>query len=86
MPNGSSTSCRTTSFQLPELVSIRDVLRFVRSGETIYHDSQVKTPVLKPMEKQDLLRVKEGTRKKRYTYPDGCRIRFEPRLQGTLQV
>ena len=67
-------------------VSIRDVLEFVRSGETIYHDSQVKTPVLKPMEKQDLLRVKDGTRKKRYTYPDGCRIKFEPRLQGTLQV
>ena len=67
-------------------VTMRDVLEFVRSDETLYHDSQVKTPVLKPMEKQDLLQVKDGTRKRRYTYPDGCRIKFKPRLRGTQQV
>ena len=59
-------------------VSIDDVLEFVRSDETIYHDTQVKTPALKPMEQQELLRVDEDTRLRRYTYPPGCRIKFAP--------
>ena len=67
-------------------VSIGDVLEFVRSDETIYHDSQLKKPVLKPMEQQGLLRVKDGTRKIRYTYPDGCRIMFAPRSRGSLPL
>ena len=67
-------------------VSTRDVLEFVRSDETVYHDTQVKKPVLKPMEQQGLLQVKGGTRKRLYTYPDGCRIKFAPRPQGSLLV
>lgn len=67
-------------------VSVGNVLEFVRSDETIYHDSQLKKPVLKPMEQRGLLLVKNGTRKRRYTYPDGCRIKFAPRPQGSPQV
>ena len=60
-------------------VSIEDVLEFVRSDQTIYHDAQVKTPALKPMEGRGLLRVDPHTRKRRGTYPEGCLIKFEPR-------
>ena len=59
-------------------VSIRNVLEFVRSDKTVYHDSQVKTLVLKPMEKQRLLCVDGSTRTKRYTYPNDCRVKFAP--------
>ena len=60
-------------------VTVYDVLEFVRSDETIYHDTQVKKPVLKPMEQNGLLRVDEDTRTRRWTYPNGCQLRFEPR-------
>lgn len=60
-------------------VTVHDVLEFVRSDETIYHDTQVKKPVLKPMEQQGLLRVGETTRKRKWTYPNACRIRFKAR-------
>ena len=60
-------------------VTVHDVLEFVRSDETIYHDSQVKKPVLKPMEQQGLLHADGTTRTKRWTYPNGCRIKFNPR-------
>ena len=66
-------------------VSIGDVLEFVKSDKTIYHDTQVKTPALKPMERQELLRVDGTTRSRRYTYPNGCRIKFAPQ-DSELQV
>ncbi len=59
-------------------VTVHDVLEFVRSDETIYHDTQVKKPVLKPMEQNGLLRVDENTRTRKWTYPNGCQLRFEP--------
>ena len=61
-------------------VSVEDVLEFVRSDQTIYHDGQVKTPALKPMEKRGLLRVDPDTRNGGGTYPKGCLIKFEPRV------
>lgn len=60
-------------------VTIEDVLDFVRSDQTLFHDSQVKKPVLKPMEQNRRLRVDDDTRKKRFTYPKMCRLRFHPR-------
>lgn len=60
-------------------VTVHDVLEFVRSDETIYHDTQVKTPVLKPMEQHGLLRADDSTRTRKWTYPNGCRIRFKAR-------
>ena len=60
-------------------VSIEDVREFVRSDRTIYHEGQLRKRALKPMEKTRLLRVKPGTRKKGFTYPDTCRIAFHPR-------
>lgn len=63
-------------------VTVRDVLQFVRSDQTIFHDTQVKKPVLKPMEQQGLVHVDESTRTRKWTYPPGCRIRFEPRTDS----
>ena len=60
-------------------VTVQDILEFVRSDQTIYHDTQVKKPVLKPMEQQELVHVDESTRTRKWTYPSRCRIRFEPR-------
>lgn len=55
---------------------VQDVLDFVKSDKTVYHSSQVKKPVLRPMEDEELLQVKPGSRENRRTYPDGCLIRF----------
>lgn len=65
-------------------VTVEDVLEFVKSDATIYHDSQVKKPALKPMEKQGLLRVDESTRMRKWTYPPGCQIRFGSRTDLLL--
>ena len=61
-------------------VSVEDVLEFVRSDQTIYHDGQVKRSTLKPMEDRELIHVDPNTRNRRGTYPKGCRVRFEPRV------
>ena len=63
-------------------VTIEKVLEFVRSDETIFHDSQVKMPVLKPMEQAGRLQVK--FRKKHLTYPQGCQINFRPQARRFL--
>ena len=63
-------------------VTIQDVLGFVSSDETIYHDTQVRKPVLKPMEQRGLLRVDDATRPRKWTYPVGCRVRFAQRDSG----
>ena len=61
-------------------VTIKEVLDFVRSDKTMFHDNQVKKPVLKPMEKTGRIGVDRRTRQRRFTYPKGCRIQF---LQGS---
>ena len=53
---------------------ISDVLDFVKSDKTIFHSSQVKIKVLRPMEDEGLIEVK--SRRRKGTYPDGCLIRF----------
>ena len=63
-------------FAGPERVTINEVLNFVRSDETMFHDSQVKVPVLKPMEETGRIEVNRRTGQRRFKYPDGCRIRF----------
>lgn len=60
-------------------VSIEDVQEFVRSDQTIYHGGHVKKSTLKPMEDRELVRVDPKTRKRRGTYPDGCRMKFKSR-------
>lgn len=57
-------------------VTIDEIEEFVGSGETDYHTSQIKTPVLKPLEEAGFIEVDGETRKKRGTYPKGTRIRF----------
>lgn len=57
-------------------VSVDDVLEFVRSDETAYHDAQVKKPVLKPMEEDGLLQVRGPGSRRKGTFPDGCQVRF----------
>ncbi len=57
-------------------VTVGRVLEFVKSDATIYHESQVRRPVLKPMEAKELLDVDGSTRKRRYTYPAGCKLQF----------
>ncbi len=59
-------------------VSIEDVEEFVRSDATIYHAGQVKSEALKPMEQTGRIEVDHQTRRRRYTYPNGCRINFRP--------
>ena len=57
-------------------IPIEEILDFVRSDETLFHSSQLKKGALVPMEQNSHLEVKPGSRKKRYTYPDGTLLRF----------
>ncbi len=69
-------------------VSIEQLLEFVRSDRTIYHDGQVKgvraPGVLKPMEREGLLHVDPESRRKSFTYPPGCRLKFHARTPRLL--
>jgi hypothetical protein len=53
-----------------------NVIEFVASDKTDYHSSQVKREVLVPMEKSGAVEVRDDTRKKKNTYPDGTILRF----------
>ena len=64
-------------------VSIEDIEEFVRSDATIYHQGQVRSRALIPMEKDGRLEVDLETRQRRFSYPNGCRINFRPQ---TLQL
>jgi hypothetical protein len=57
-------------------IRIEDVIDFVASDKTDYHSSQVKRDVLVPMEKSGEIEVRDDTRKKKNTYPDGTIVRF----------
>ena len=57
-------------------VRIEDILEFVRSDQTMFHDGHVKKPVLKPMEQEGRIEVNLDRKRRRSTYPPGCRIRF----------
>ena len=57
-------------------VTVADILEFVSSDETAYHDTQVKKPVLKPMEEEGLIRVERPEGSRKGTFSEGCRILF----------
>lgn len=57
-------------------VAIEDVIEFVRGDQVEYHTGHLKTLALRPMEDAGTLEVDPESRKRRRTYPDGCRLRF----------
>ena len=59
-------------------MTVSDILEFVSSDETAYHDTQVKRPALKPMEEDGLIRVERPEGRRKGTFSEGCRILFEP--------
>lgn len=61
-------------------VSIEEIEEFVRSDATVYYAGQVRSRALKPMEQAGRIQVDEETRKKRGSYPNGCRINFRPEI------
>lgn len=56
-------------------VSVDDIENYVSSDSTYFHTGQLRE-VLRDMERRDSLQVKDSTRKRRNTYPPGCKIRF----------
>ncbi|NVJ65369.1 MAG: three-Cys-motif partner protein TcmP [Gammaproteobacteria bacterium] len=57
-------------------ISINAIQSFVASDETDFHTGQTKSQALKPMEKEGIIKIKDGTRKRAMTYPDGTLIKF----------
>jgi hypothetical protein len=57
---------------------ISEVTKFVMSDATDYHSSQVKQKTLVPMETDGQVEADPTTRKKKRTYPPGCRLKFSP--------
>lgn len=63
-------------FQHRGWVSIQTVLDYVMSDETDFHSSQVKTKALRVMEDDGKIKIKEGTRKKKKSFPPGTLLQF----------
>ena len=63
-------------FQGAGWITIDEVLRFVESDATLFHTGQLKTPVLRPLEQEALIEVDPSSRKRRWKYPTGTRLRF----------
>ena len=59
-------------------VSIEKIEEFVGSDATIYYAGQVRSRALKPMERTGRIEVDPTTRKRRFTYGEGCMINFRP--------
>ena len=57
-------------------VQVDEIENFLKTDETIYHSGHLKSYALKPMELNDLLEVKESTRRLKRTYPTGTVLRF----------
>ncbi len=57
-------------------VRIEDIVDFAKSDETGFHSGHLKLKTLNPMEKDGEIEVKNGTRKKKGTYPPGTILRF----------
>ena len=58
------------------LIPIEEIEEFVRSDETDYYSGQLKTHTLIPMEEAGQIKPDESSRKRKKSYPKGCRIRF----------
>ena len=65
-----------TQYRNAGWVPIEKVAEFVMSDATDYHSLQLKGNVLRPMEESGEIQVKDGTRKRRNTYPPGTVLRF----------
>ncbi len=63
-------------FRAKGWVPIEAVKDFVRSDGTDYYTGQLRTRALIPLEESGALEVKDGTRKRRYAYPEGTIVRF----------
>jgi three-Cys-motif partner protein len=57
-------------------VPIEAVIAFVQSDQTDYHSGQLKRNALAPLEKQGAVEVDGSTRTRKWTFPDGCVMRF----------
>ena len=56
-------------------IAIQDITDFVKSDATLFHSGHLKRKTLKTMEENEQIEV-ESARNKKFTYPDGTRIRF----------
>ena len=56
-------------------VRMGEIVGFVQSDETIFHDGHVKRQ-LKSMEQEGRIKVDPTTRKRALSYPAGCRVSF----------
>ncbi|NUM53973.1 MAG: three-Cys-motif partner protein TcmP [Candidatus Hydrogenedentes bacterium] len=57
-------------------VKIEEIENFVRSDETDYHSGHLKVKTLRPMESEGTILVDEKTRRRKFAYTPGTRIRF----------
>jgi hypothetical protein len=57
-------------------VDIGRIAKFVASDKTDYHTGQLRKGALIPLELAGKIEIKEGTRKKKNSYPDGTQLRF----------
>lgn len=63
-------------FSRKKWVGIETVLDYVASDAVEYHTGHLKKQVLKPMELDGRIEIDEGSRRRRRTYPAGCRLTF----------
>jgi three-Cys-motif partner protein len=57
-------------------INVQAILEKVASDQCDYHTGQVKRGALKPMESDGALEVDKTTRNRRFTYPDGTRLKI----------
>ena len=60
-------------------IGIRKIEEFVGSDRT---DGHLRKHALTPMEESGEIEIKEGTRRKRKTYPEGTQLRFKKQASG----
>lgn len=73
-------------FSSGDWTPIQEIEDFVMSDRTGFHSGHLREKVLIPMEEENRLEAKEGSRRRAKTYPDGTLLRFvEPEsVQGSL--
>ncbi len=64
------------NFKSQGWVSIEKIEAFMKSDQVLFHSGQLKTNALKPMEASGAIEIKDGTRKRKNTYPPRTMIRF----------
>jgi len=65
-----------TEFRGRGWVSVESLKEFVGSDRTDFHCGHLKRNGLRPMEENGVLEADDKTRRRRYTYPEGTRVRF----------